>query len=43
MPRPYGVAAALRVLSPRLTRRVLGGNAAQAMTTKTGADAADGR
>ena len=41
VPRPYGIAAALRVLSPRLTRRVLGGGAAQAMTTRTGADAAD--
>jgi short-subunit dehydrogenase len=43
VPRPYGVAAALRVLAPRLTRRVLGGGAAQAMTTRTGADAAEGR
>ena len=43
MPRPYGVAAALRVVAPRLTRRVLGGGAAQAMTTRTGADAADER
>ena len=43
VPRPYGIAAALRVVSPRLTRRVLGGNAAKAMTTRTGADAADGR
>ena len=41
VPRPYGIAAALRVLSPRLTRRVLGGGAAQAMTTRTGPDAAD--
>jgi len=43
VPRPYGIAAALRVVAPRLTRRVLGGGAAQAMTTKTGPDAADGR
>jgi uncharacterized protein len=43
VPRPYGVAAALRVVAPWLTRRVLGGGAAQAMTTRTGADAADGR
>ena len=43
VPRPYGIGAALRVLAPRLTRRVLGGSAAQAMTTRTGADAADGR
>jgi uncharacterized protein len=43
VPRPYGLAAALRVLAPRLTRRVLGGGPAQAMTTRTGADAAEGR
>lgn len=41
VPRPYALAAALRVLAPGLTRRVLGGGAAQVMTTKTGADAAD--
>ena len=43
VPRGYGVAAALRVIAPRLTRRVLGGGAAQAMTTKTGPDAAEER
>jgi uncharacterized protein len=43
VPRPYGLAAALRVLAPGLTRRVLGGGPAQAMTTRTGADAAEGR
>jgi uncharacterized protein len=43
VPRPYGLGAALRVVAPRLTRRVLGGGAAQVMTTRTGADAADGR
>ena len=43
VPRPYGLAAALRVLAPGLVRRVMGGGAAQAMTTRTGADAADGR
>ena len=43
VPRPYGLAAALRVVAPRLVRRALGGGAAQAMTTKTGADAAEGR
>ncbi len=43
VPRPYGAAAALRVLVPGLVRRVLGGGAAQAMTTRTGADAAEGR
>jgi len=41
VPRPYGIAAALRVLAPGLTRRVLGGGAAQAMTTRTGPDAAE--
>ncbi len=40
VPRPYGVAAALRVLAPRLVRRVLGGSAAAAMTTTTGPDIA---
>jgi short-subunit dehydrogenase len=43
VPRPYGLGAALRVVAPGLTRRVLGGGAAQVMTTRTGADAADGR
>jgi uncharacterized protein len=43
VPRPYALAAALRVLAPRLVRRALGGGAAQAMTTRTGADAAEGR
>ena len=43
VPRPYGIAAALRVVAPRLTRRLLGGGAAQAMTTRTGPDAAEGR
>jgi short-subunit dehydrogenase len=43
VPRYYGIGAALRVIAPRLTRRVLGGGAAQAMTTRTGADAAEGR
>jgi short-subunit dehydrogenase len=43
VPRYYAIGAALRVLAPRLTRRVLGGGAAQAMTTRTGADAAEGR
>src|SRR3954466_3259770 len=38
VPRPYGVFAALRVLAPGLTRRVLSGGAASVMTTKTGAD-----
>jgi short-subunit dehydrogenase len=38
VPRPYALAAALRVVAPRLVRRVLGGSAAQVMTTVTGAD-----
>jgi uncharacterized protein len=41
VPRPYALAAALRVLAPGLVRRVLGGNSAQVMTTVTGADIAD--
>ncbi len=41
VPRPYALAAALRVLAPRLVRRVLGGSAAAVMTTTTGADLAE--
>ncbi len=33
VPRPYALAAALRVLTPGLVRRVLGGSAASVMTT----------
>ena len=43
VPRPYALAAILRVLLPALTRRVLRGGPAQAMTTRTGADDADAR
>jgi short-subunit dehydrogenase len=43
VPRPYGIAAALRVLAPGLVRRALGGSAAQVMTTTTGPDMADRR
>lgn len=43
VPRPYGLAAVLRVLAPGLVRRVLGGGAASVMTTTTGADAAERR
>ena len=43
VPRPYGIAAALRVLAPALYRRVIGGGAAQVMTTTTGADLAERR
>jgi uncharacterized protein len=38
VPRPYGLAAALRVVAPGLVRRVLGGGAAAVMTTRTGTD-----
>ena len=41
VPRPYGLAAGLRILAPRLTRRVLGGGAGDTLMTRTGADAAD--
>jgi uncharacterized protein len=40
VPRPYAIAAALRVLAPALVRRVLGGSAAAVMTTTTGPDLA---
>ncbi len=43
VPRPYALAAALRVVAPGLVRRVLGGGTAQVMTTVTGADMADRR
>ena len=41
VPRPYGIAAALRTLAPGLVRRVIGGGAAGVMTTTTGADETD--
>jgi uncharacterized protein len=41
VPRPYGLAAAARILTPGLVRRVLGGSGATVMTTTTGADLAD--
>jgi len=43
VPRPYGIAAALRIVAPRLTRRVLGGSGAAVMTTTTGPDIAERR
>jgi uncharacterized protein len=43
VPRPYALAAALRILAPALVRRVLGGGAAAVMTTTTGADLAERR
>jgi uncharacterized protein len=41
VPRPYALAAVLRVVAPGLVRRALGGGAAQVMTTVTGADMAE--
>jgi short-subunit dehydrogenase len=41
VPRPYALASALRILTPGLVRRALGGSAAAVMTTTTGADMAD--
>ena len=38
VPRPYGLAAALRILTPSLVRRVLGGGAAANLTTSTAGD-----
>jgi uncharacterized protein len=43
VPRPYALTAALRALTPRLVRRVLGGRSAAVMTTTTGADLAERR
>jgi short-subunit dehydrogenase len=43
VPRPYVLAALARLLLPGLTRRVLSGGGAAALTTRTGADAAEGR
>ncbi len=39
VPRPYALAAALRVLTPSLVRRVLGGGAAGSLTTSTSTSA----
>jgi short-subunit dehydrogenase len=36
VPRPYGLAAAFRILFPALVRRVLSGGAASSLTTSTG-------
>src|SRR5437763_562528 len=41
VPRPYGLAAALRILAPGLVRRVIGGAAALVVTTTTGAERAE--
>lgn len=41
VPRPYWIAAALRICAPRLARRAIGSGAANVMTTVTGADLAE--
>lgn len=41
VPRPYWIAAALRISAPRLVRRVIGSGAANVMTTVTGSDLAE--
>jgi uncharacterized protein len=41
VPKPYAIAAALRVLAPGLARRIIGGAPAKVMTTTTGADMAE--
>jgi short-subunit dehydrogenase len=43
VPRPYALAAVLRILTPGLVRRAIGGPAAAVMTTTTGADLAERR
>jgi short-subunit dehydrogenase len=43
VPRPYALAAVLRIVTPGLVRRVIGGGAASLMTTTTGADMAERR
>ena len=43
VPKPYGLAAAARVVLPRLTRRVMAGGGAAVMTTRTTAMDADER
>jgi uncharacterized protein len=41
VPRPYALAVTLRILTPGLVRRVLGGGGAAVLTTSTGADLAE--
>jgi short-subunit dehydrogenase len=41
VPRPYALAAMLRILAPSLVRRVLGGGAAESLTTSTAAEASN--
>jgi short-subunit dehydrogenase len=43
VPRPYALAAVLRILTPGLVRRALGGRGASVMATTTGADLAERR
>jgi uncharacterized protein len=43
VPKPYGLAAAARVVLPRLTRKVMSGGGARVMTTRTAAMDADER
>jgi short-subunit dehydrogenase len=38
VPRPYGLAAVVRILAPSLVRRVLSGGAASSLTTSTGGE-----
>jgi uncharacterized protein len=38
VPRPYGLAAVIRILAPSLVRRVLAGGAASGLTTSTGGE-----
>lgn len=42
VPRPYWIFAMLRIVVPRLVRRVLTGGSAQVLVTRTGADEKDG-
>ena len=41
VPRPYWIFAVLRIVFPRLVRRVLTGGSAQMLVTRTGADERD--
>jgi uncharacterized protein len=42
VPRPYALAAVLRIVAPRLVRRVLSGGTAATLTTSTAAEIDDG-
>ncbi len=42
VPRPYALAAVLRIIAPRLVRRVLSGGAATSLTTSTAGDGVSG-